>query len=719
MFVMKAWGRNVGSVATVVLLLLSFTACTTVNTIPSVDETDEPLNPLAEVEIEEDPVVDEEVDIEVEIEPEQNELPTEEPLVDLGDEEVFPKEDDFVIIPDEPDEYEEPAEEDVEQEEEIPDEDEYEEIVYDYETLLRDSETVYDGDCGPARNFTGYDEMMNYMGYTSQQVQLALEMHGLLIPGLTLAMDGAPPGYSDSGSRDYSPTNIQVEGVDEPDIVKSDGEYLYLVTEKDVVIMKAYPGNDARIISRIKATHEPDEIFITDTRLVVFEKYNKGSFLTKVFDISSRSNPILLQNISIDGYYHDSRLIGDYVYVVAFGQVPYLPHRPDMPAIDSNGKTRTIKASEICYFGDPAPIYQFAIILSINLETQDVRYKAFLIDAYKEIYVSMGHIYIVHTDYPVYDFIIGWEFMWIESTIIHKISIDSGRIQYLTKGNVTGWVLNQFSMDEYEEHFRIATTTGHVSRIGGSSSSNNLYVLDDGLNVVGKLENLAPGERIYSARFMGDRGYLVTFKKVDPFFVIDLSDPESPSVLGELKIPGYSDYLHPYDESHVIGLGKDTYDMGDFAWYQGVKLSLFDVTDVSNPKEVWKYIIGDRGTDSPALSDHHAFLFSRSKDLLIIPILLAEINEEEHPEGVEPNTFGDYVFQGAYIFSLTLDGGFQLRGRITHLEDGEEIIGRWHSPSPSYVQRSLYIEDAIYTISQKMVKINDMDDLDEIKAIEL
>ena len=148
-------------------------------------------------------------------------------------------------------------------------------------------------------------------------------------------------------------------------------------------------------------------------------------------------------------------------------------------------------------------------------------------------------------------------------------------------------MLNQFSMDEWNGCFRIATTRGHVSR-EGSSSTNNVYVLDSDLNVTGKLEGLAPGETIYSARFIGKRAYLVTFKKVDPFFVLDLSVPSDPKVLGALKIPGFSDYLHPYDENHVIGVGKNTVEAdpgeGNFAWYQGMKVALFDVTDVANPQ---------------------------------------------------------------------------------------------------------------------------------------
>ena len=142
-----------------------------------------------------------------------------------------------------------------------------------------------------------------------------------------------------------------------------------------------------------------------------------------------------------------------------------------------------------------------------------------------------------------------------ERTVITKFGLDDGEVEFLGTGDVKGHILNQFSMDEYDEHFRIATTSGNFWQ---GDSANNVYVLDPDLEVVGELEDLAPGEKIYSVRFMGEKGYVVTFKKIDPLFVIDLSDHENPSVLGKLKIPGYSDYLHPYDENHIIGIGKET-----------------------------------------------------------------------------------------------------------------------------------------------------------------
>jgi uncharacterized secreted protein with C-terminal beta-propeller domain len=229
---------------------------------------------------------------------------------------------------------------------------------------------------------------------------------------------------------------------------------------------------------------------------------------------------------------------------------------------------------------------------------------------------------------------------------------------------------------------------------------------------------------------MGEKAYLVTFKKVDPFFTIDLSDPENPKVLGKLKIPGYSDYLHPFDENHIIGIGKDTVEALDdlkenrgidFTWYQGIKIALFDVSDFENPKELAKIVIGDRGTNSPALQNHKAFLFDREKELLVIPVSLCEISEEikERNDGYTGNIHGDFTFQGAYVYRLSLEG-FEYRGRITHLDDQDIIKSSyWGYYGDKAIHRSLYIGDTLYTISNSMVKMNNLEDLSEISSVEL
>jgi uncharacterized secreted protein with C-terminal beta-propeller domain len=238
------------------------------------------------------------------------------------------------------------------------------------------------------------------------------------------------------------------------------------------------------------------------------------------------------------------------------------------------------------------------------------------------------------------------------------------------------------------------------------------------LDIVGKLEDLAPGEKIYSARFMGNTFYLVTFRKVDPLFVIDLQVPEDPKVLSELKVTGYSDYLHPFDENHIIGIGKETIaaEEGDFSWYQGVKISLFNVSDQLNPTEIDKDEIGDRGTTSPVLSNHKAFLFDKEHQLLVIPVLVAEIDESKHPEGVPDWTSGDYVYQGAFVYNITVKG-LELRGTITHMENSFQ--SGYYARVRYSVKRTLYIGNVLYTVSDKAVKMNNLTTLEEIGKIEL
>ncbi len=538
-------------------------------------------------------------------------------------------------------------------------------------------------------------------GSVSTQFRLALDssMYGVAESGGHGSDYVKYPINGSSGAgADYSTTNIQVEGVDEADIVKSDGKYIYVVSGNKVVIIDAHPAENARVLSEIEAGGYPTELFINGNKLAVLWWTN-----VKVYDVSDIENPHLTRDVSFDGYYFDSRMVGDYVYVIINSPAIYREaEKIDLPHISSNGDSKTVPATEIYYFENIADyLYEFTTIMAINAQDdeEEITSETFLIGTTQNIFVSSNNIYITYTNYWVYP-LRDWSSKIsdqeiLEKTTIHKISITDGKIEYKTQGEVPGHVLNQFSMDEYQGYFRIATTTGEV---WGGGAQNHVYVLDEDLNIAGRLEGIAPGERIYSARFMGDRAYLVTFKKVDPLFVIDLRDPRDPKVLGELKIPGYSDYLHPYDENHIIGVGKDTVDAGSFAWYQGVKIALFDVSDPKNPIEISKYVIGERGSDSYALRDHRAFLFSRSKNLLVIPISLVE-------DGGSSWRYGGYNWQGAYVFNVTLDGGFVLRGGITH--------------SDYSVKRSLYIDNVLYTISDGLVKMNNLEDLSEISEIEL
>jgi len=386
-----------------------------------------------------------------------------------------------------------------------------------------------------------------------------------------------------SSKLSYSKTNIQVEGVDEADLVKTDGEYIYLAVGKQVVILRAYPVEDAEVLSKMNFNGTVNGIFTVENRLVVLETLNSFSrncvTSVKVYDISERENPVLERNLTVTGCYLTSRRINEYVYLIVSSWAISENGEIVSPKVFVAGGVQKVPAAKVYYSTVPDSAYTFTTVISVNVQNdeQEPVFKSFLIGVSTKVYVSLNNIYLTVP-----------QKIWLtddgtEKTFIHKIEIKNGEIEYKTSASVSGRVLNQFSMDEYDGYFRIATTIGHVARtVEEASARNNLYILDSDLKIVGKLEGLAYGEQIHSARFVGNRCYLVTFRKIDPFFVIDLQNPYSPKVLGYLKITGYSDYLHPYDENHIIGIGKETVaaENGDFSWYQGVKISLFNVENV-------------------------------------------------------------------------------------------------------------------------------------------
>jgi inhibitor of cysteine peptidase len=546
----------------------------------------------------------------------------------------------------------------------------------------------------------------------------------------------APPS-----ATDYSTTNIQVAGVDEADIVKTDGEYIYLVSGNRTIIVKAYPPEQAQVLSEIELEGTVIGIFINGDKLVVFENgmpyypyydirlgpaaeismfstsiayYTSPKTYIKVYDVSDRENPRLQRELSSDGQYVSSRMVGNYTYVVINEPVYEEDDELNLPRIYFGGNETEIPATDIYYCDVSDYYYMYTTIIAINTQddNQEPTYETILLGASSTLYVSPDNIYLT---FPVWGTdILGRDVWDSQKTSIHRIHIDGDEIEYVASGEVPGMVLNQFSMDEYEGYFRVATTTRE------GTSRNHVYTLDMALNITGSLTGLAPGETIYSARFMGERGYLVTFKKVDPLFVIDLSDPSNPEELGYLKVTGYSDYLHPYDETHIIGIGKETTDAGEFAWYQGVKISLFDVSDVSNPREISKLEIGDRGTDSPVLRDHKAFLFDKSRNLMVIPVLEAKVDVTKYSEAELVWAYGEPVWQGAYVFDISLDQGLQLKGGITHIENlGDIEKDYYYFYSPFSVERSLYIGDVLYTISDAKIKMNSLENLDYINGVQL
>ena len=565
---------------------------------------------------------------------------------------------------------------------------------------------------------------------------------------------------SSPGSDEYSTTNIQVQGVDEADLVKTDGSYIYQVNNRRIVITKVYPASEMEISSIINFSDKgftPGEIYLDDKHLIVMgttyqEIPFKGSIIMDdsvdsssrimiyppphyqtstvkaiIYDISDRKNITQLREIEIEGHYVSSRKIGNSLYLVANKHIDFYyimegNEGNNTPSFRDTAVTDDfiqIGYDKIRYFpGFTRPNYM--IIAGLNLERPDEKVEIHTyLGAGENIYASLENLYVAVTSDD------NGRRMWHAlNTNIYKYKLNNGRITFATKGEVPGTILNQFSMDEYDNHFRIATTSGNIWSTGEDTSKNNIYVLDSNLKVTGKIEDIAPGERIYSARFMGEKGYIVTFRTVDPLFVIDLKDPTNPRILGDLKIPGYSDYLHPYDENHLIGFGKDTMELLHKDWMGnvigtavidlGIKMALFDVSDVTNPKEKFTVMIGGRGTYSELLRNHRALLFNREKGLLAFPIT---VMEEADPTRsfVE---YGQFEFQGAYIYNLNPEEGFRLKGRITHLTEEDYLkAGRYWYDSNKNVERILYIGDTLYTLSPSQIKANNIGDLKEINSL--
>jgi inhibitor of cysteine peptidase len=604
--------------------------------------------------------------------------------------------------------------------------------------------------------FSSCENLKDQLQKAQEEMQDQGRFYGdMVFETMTTGTPKAMAMDSNEGGSDFSTTNIQVQGVDEADIVKTDGEYIYMISNNNLIIAKAYPGEKAEILSQTELEITPQELFLHNNKILIFGHsyfeyptakrpaqmiYPPRSFSTttvKIFDISNKQEPELERSIDFEGSYLSSRKIDSQVYFVIRNPVQVYDFNEVEPADiiprikDSKSSeefTPASKCMDVDYF---IPIYprNFITVASLDIQNSQESLKTkVILGSGENVYASLNNLYIAETNYnygpvleeetPVSNDIPSNT----QNTIIHKFSLNNGNTEYQGKGEAPGRILNQFSMDEYKDHFRIATTSESRSGKREFITNNNIYIFNKDLKLVGSLEDLAPGESIFSARFMGEKGYLVTFKKVDPLFVIDLSNPQNPKVLGKLKIPGFSDYLHPYDENHIIGIGKDTVEAevewGDFAWYQGLKLAIFDVTDVENPKQMHVEIIGDRGTDSDALHNHKAFLFDRQKELLIIPVRLAEIKDKEN---MPQNSYGDFTFQGAYVYNLNLEDGFKLKGRITHYEDDEifKKSGYYFYGDDYNVQRALYIEDILYTISNGKIKLNTLNNLEDLKELDI
>lgn len=606
----------------------------------------------------------------------------------------------------------------------------------------------------------------------------------------------SPATMSKSGGSEYSTTNVQVQNVDEPDYLKNDSKYVYIVSGNTLSIIDAYPAESAKLILKIALDIDSQYIqnmFLNDDRLVIF--YNGQSddelipqydFIPRrsyssvthalIIDVSDKERPTILKDYSIDGHFMDARMIGNYAYFVTNSNVDY--QYPRLPVIMED--SIKIMTPDAFYFDNAEQFSNFNTLTAIDIFGDKINSESFLMGYTGTFYVSKDNFYLTYQQNAPFGFYenssrdrffdiivpllpnniqeqikaiqddssINSSAQWVKiselmqksynqmdknekeelfekirealneydakiqedtrKTIIHKISIDEDKIEYIAKGSVPGRLLNQFSMDENGDRFRVATTTEYYIQHQGTIRANAVYVLDEQLSIVGELDEIAPDESIFSARFMGDRLYLVTFQQIDPFFVIDLST-DTPKILGELKIPGFSNYLHPYDEEHVIGIGRDTKEIEEGRVQQlGIKIALFNVADVKNPIVADDIIIGDSSTHSEALYEHKSFFFDKNSDILSIPISgdAKSLNGISSSKKIAPD---HNRWNGFYIFDLNSSDGFNLKGTVMHSEGLYQMSNA----------RTFYIDEVLYTASKGYLKMNLLNNLQEINSIKL
>lgn len=627
-------------------------------------------------------------------------------------------------------------------------------------------------DCGALRAYLG-DVMLEtalssrYGGYYGW---------GVLEDGVD-GSDGSDG--SDGGPTDYTTTNVQEAGVDEIDLVKTDGTYMYIAEDQALHILSSWPAEDAELLASVDLDGWTRGLFLDGDRVVVFswvydedagfmDSYYSGTRV-QVFDVSDRTAPALERTIDIEGSLADGRMIDGRVYLVMNHYLP-LPEElwdllwddtlalPEVDwslsgaALDLDLELKRARAAAIlepyithlAYTMDldtmlpewrdqvegaaaatpelmhacsdiyrPNEVSQPGMLSVVELDLEDDELSAtgVMSDGWT-VYASEDNLYVAQPSWWWW-----WGFGDLDmQTYIHKFVLDpDSEPTYVATGAVDGWVYDQFSMSEWDDHLRVTTTDiDWWWWTGDSEGGNNVFVLEDdglgSLDVVGEVTGIAPGEQIYATRMMEDKGYMVTYEQVDPLFTLDLSDHTNPRVVGELEIPGYSAYLHPLDADHLLAVGMAGDADGNLS---GVAVNVFDVSDFAAPELVHQYVLeSDEWSWSESLWDHHAFTFHRG--VLSVPATTYSYDD----------VTGDWdYFSGLYTMSVDPTAGISLLGKVDHRDlvtDSECVYSMWYDGYEddvcddwawyASVRRSVYIEDNMFSISDYGVKVNDLND---------
>lgn len=576
--------------------------------------------------------------------------------------------------------------------------------------------------------------------------------------------EAAPAAGIGGGGSGVYQTNVQVEGVDEADIVKTDGTYIYqyrfdnttggaqiaILTANGLkllstialpeyadaelylagdrlVVVQSVPTEEAQTLVDPmdetlsaylgdRAASEGQSIAAEDSGDVIVPEYYRSSPARRAayvamteavtFDISNHQAPKEISRYHQDGSYVSSRLTNDTLYLVTNktvnGNISTAadPIYAYLPIAGKGEKVRVLPAGDIVI-----PPYlenlNYAVVTALNVSTQAANTKAVLGMA-DQIMMSQNNLYLTATVMSADSR--NWR---ARSTGITRFSVTSGGLKYLASGKVAGYIDNQFSMDEYGGNLRIATTSYNED----SKTVNNLYVLNGLLQHVGSVENLAEGERIYSVRYVGDTAYVVTFRETDPLFVVDLKDPAKPVVKGQLKLPGFSEYLHPIDQNTLLGLGVNTVVTQYGGVIQdGLKLSLFDVSDPSNPMEKASYLLGNAGSTTEALQNHKAIMYYPEQQLMGFPATIYTVQgaSADNPwSGSQQVSFAGYL-----VIKIHADG-FEVVGTLPN-EDAGSSAGFMRYNSGNTISRGIYIGKTLYTVSPARIMAYSLDSFERI-----
>jgi len=589
-------------------------------------------------------------------------------------------------------------------------------------------------------SFQSYSQLQEYMSANAKSAQQynqwgvgfggwgPIAFPGGLVTVTSIATtvtESATTEASISNAPSYTGTNVQVQGVDEPDKVKTDGTHLFVSTQDSVALINAYPPNATAILSTLSFPNNTVLGLEAATgRLMVIVQTNSGTGGVELllYDTTSLASPVLMQNVTIAGNYVAARMADGYLYAVI--QQPSYTFNGEgnasaaMPMVYQGEVQSELDPSSVFYTNNTAQISFYTMIPSISMSTGKESVVSVLTGPSATVYVSTSNIYVAYTNYlDLYDVdgVPGNAFSGgvispqlvaqSQNSTILRASYANGTVTAAKAGVVSGTVLNQFSMDEYDGYFRIATS--RFATINGvSTTSDDVYVLDQNMSEVSSLQNIAPGENIYAVRFSGDVGYVVTYQQIDPLFVISFENITKLVILSALKVTGYSDYLQPLAGGYLLGVGKESVpaSSGNFSYYLGLKVSLFKVNANGTSLQVAKLDIGDRGTDSPVLSDHLAFTYDPTTNVTVIPLTLYQVSGNSTYEGGIP-AYGNPVWQGVYVIKWS-PTGLTVLGRVSQYPPGQNF-GDYPNDSLS-IDRSVIIGDYLYTISQGEVMVSNM-----------